>query len=216
MNDEIRAAPSGLELVIMAHAMGRVTGREAGLPKARAALAAVLCLAAFAAQPAMAVDPDAVGAAAASRTAPPGRTANPLDAPPPLPPADGAGSSAPGAAGAALAAPPAVTRPAPPAVPQPVPLTAAPGGRGTAVAGAAAALPDDAVDDPIPPAREVSPEPQIEQVHNGRRVAEVIVVPAGTNLRYTLVNRESQRPSTSSPLNTTSNLSTQRFFRVDF
>lgn len=106
----------------------------------------------------------------------------------------------------------------PSAAPPPGQVGASPGNGGGAItaAGAGPALPDDAVDDPIPPARQTSPEPQIEQVHNGRRVAEVIVVPAGTNLHYTLVNRESQRPSTSSPLNTTSNLSTQRFFRVDF
>jgi hypothetical protein len=70
--------------------------------------------------------------------------------------------------------------------------------------------------EPIAPARSVSSEPQVEQKRDGsRHVSEVIVVPAGTNIHYSLINREGQRPT--SPLATTpGGLSTQRFIRLDF
>src|SRR5450432_2032242 len=77
---------------------------------------------------------------------------------------------------------------APPGLPEaqvPAPARVEP-----AVPPGAQPVPDDTVDHPIPPARVVNPEAQIQQVHSGRRVAEVIVVPAGTNLHYTLVNRD--------------------------
>jgi hypothetical protein len=69
---------------------------------------------------------------------------------------------------------------------------------------------------PIAPARSVSSEPQVEQKRDGsRHVSEVIVVPAGTSIHYSLINREGQRPT--SPLATTpGGLSTQRFIRLDF
>ena len=69
---------------------------------------------------------------------------------------------------------------------------------------------------PIAPARNVSPEPQVEQKRDGNRhVAEVVVVPAGTNIHYSMLNREGQRPT--NPLTyTPGGLSTQRFRHLDF
>jgi len=139
-----------------------------------------------------------------------GRVAVAAELPPPgLPPAEtpATAPSAPSAPAAAAAAPAGSTAPSAPA--------AAPARAEPALPSGAQPVADDTVDNPIPPARVVSPEPRIQQLHNGRRVAEVIVVPAGTSLRYTLANHDGPRQPTS-PLDTTSNLSTQRFFRVDF
>jgi hypothetical protein len=98
------------------------------------------------------------------------------------------------------------------AQPQPKAEPSAAAGTGTR----APDLDDVPSTEPIAPARSVSSEPQVEQKRDGsRHVSEVIVVPAGTNIHYSLINREGQRPT--SPLATMpGGLSTQRFIRLDF
>ena len=131
------------------------------------------------------------------------RAQRPSDAPPPMP-----SSEAP--ASAAASSPPAQ----PPSAPQPAAQApaATPGAKDAAVPN----LGDVPTTAPIPPAHQVSGEAQVEQVRNGtKHVQEVIVTPAGTNIHYTLVNREGQRPL--SPLGITpGGLSTQRFLHLDF
>jgi len=117
------------------------------------------------------------------------------------------------AAGPALATPPPLPEAAPASTPSLPPPVNTPPPQG---AGAPTDLGDIPTTTPLAPAREVSPKTQIEQVRdNNKHVSEVIVVPAGTSIHYSLINREGQRPL--SPLGTTpGGLSTQRFFRVDF
>jgi len=81
-----------------------------------------------------------------------------------------------------------------------------------------AAGPAAAADEPASP-QPAAPKPQadvqIEQKRVGRRVAEVIVTPAGFTYHYTMTHLLDQDPA-ASPLQPHQDLSVPRFFRFDF
>jgi hypothetical protein len=55
---------------------------------------------------------------------------------------------------------------------------------------------------------------RIEQIRQGRRVAEVVVMPGGYNHRYVMVNREPKSPQ--GPVDAGTGLSVPRFIRFSF
>jgi hypothetical protein len=102
----------------------------------------------------------------------------------------------------------------------PPPLSTAPDRPG---APAAAAVPAPAAppsaEQPGAPAEpmpaKAQADVQIEQKRIGRRVAEVIVTPAGFTYRYSMIHLDDQDAGTT-PLNPHQELSVPRFFRIDF
>jgi len=90
----------------------------------------------------------------------------------------------------------------------PPPLPAQPGTPGEAPAPAPASAAEPSPEKPEPDVR-------IEQKHVGRRVSEVIVIPAGFTYHYTMVHLDDQDPGTT-PLQPHPELSIPRFFRIDF
>lgn len=81
-------------------------------------------------------------------------------------------------------------------------------------AGAATPLAEPSASELLPPRSETQPQARIEQRHQGTRVSEIIVTPAGRTYSYTIQNREGQRPL--SPQDLASGLSTPRFLKFEF